>query len=323
MSTATLEQETVVDRNITAPDDNAPPQELVDKINEIKGRQQAEYEAQLAPPADEPTKPLSDAPAPPPVVEAQPAPKADVVPAIDPGLLQRGQYYGVEPGHYSTPQDFERAVGLAAHIAATTLRRQDQKPEPVQQPAAPEEELTLEPLDPNEFDPKLVKIHRVAQLLLEERKANKELLSRLQGNDQQRAQQQLVQALDAAFDGLGDDALGKGSIDSLRGTPAADNRLKLAKQVHILHAGYTAIGEKAPPFSELAKMAHLALFGNNIKQQAQQETAKQIADRARAANGQFLARPTHQATDTQLKGDEKALAAVGEFMQSRGLRNDE
>jgi molybdopterin converting factor small subunit len=138
--------------------------------------------------------------------------------------------------------------------------------------------------------------------------------------EQLQAQHQavFVERMDGYFNSLGDeyaDLVGKGTIEDLKpDSPQFKTRSDITNAMMALRTGYERNGMPVPRESVLRQRATRMVLGERTQELAR----KAVAEQARNAQGQFIAKPTHR-EGQQLTGAEKADKRLDDFYRRKGL----
>lgn len=252
---------------------------------------------------------------------------------VDPVLLDRALALGFtedEINEMGNNKELERSITLAQRFSA---------PKEAVKPVAKEAEKPKEvvpdfvvDLDDKEFEPKLVKavkdlnVHYAKKLADIQADFDKRLSTGLAPVEEYK-RQQLFLTVDTAFAQLiaSDETfkplLGEGPMDSLKDKAQISTRKAIADQGEILENGYIASGQKPPPVKTLLAQAAQIVLGSKLKTVATEKVRTAVA----ARRTQFISRgtPSNLQTDKGRTSEERARSAVGSFLKSKGVTDDE
>ncbi len=145
-----------------------------------------------------------------------------------------------------------------------------------------------------------------------------QVLSHVAEQLQTQHQTAFVERMDGYFNSLGDeyaDLVGKGTIEDLKPDSSQfKTRADITNAMIALRTGYERHGMPVPRETVLRQRATRMVLGERTQELAR----KKVAEQARNAQGQFLAKPTHR-EGQQLTGSEKADKRLDEFYRKKGL----
>lgn len=145
-----------------------------------------------------------------------------------------------------------------------------------------------------------------------------QIVSNLVQYVQDQQQMGFVSEMDSFFNSLGDDyadLVGKGTVNDLApDSPQFKTRVEVTEAMAALREGYKARGLKVPPKEILRERAKRLILGDRTQEVAR----RQVAEQARNAQGQFVARATHR-EGQELSAIERADKRLDDFYRSKGL----
>lgn len=226
-------------------------------------------------------------------------------------VLSRAVLAGIplaEARQFASDDSLLRVVG-AIHDAAGTGDEPDGKAGEEAEEKDPFADLPE--LDPEEYDPKLIKTFEAMKSAL---KSQNETIKGFRQQQEESAQaaneaaaRDVEQWFDKQVESLGEEfteALGEGAMSALdRGSSQYAKRDEIASRMAIILAGYQATGQQAPPREDVFNEAARLVLHDQFVSARERKLAKDLESRA----GQHIARPGGKKTkQTQSPFDEAA-----------------
>lgn len=229
-------------------------------------------------------------------------------------LLSAAKDYDLDPTEFVSPQALEKAIArldrkMSALVQQGDSSKQEVKKEEKKQ--EDDEDLDLDTfLDPDEYDPKVVK---VLKKLDRDNKALKERLQREEADG-------FTETMDEFFNSLPEDyksLFGKGTVGEMKETSTERrNRLELVQEMQALAIGDERLGRGKQTLEQLAKRAVRSRFGDEVDQLTRKEVLKKVQKRGQ---GTAISKPSAK-TGKSKDPYAKALAYIEKFEESRGIR---
>lgn len=263
-------------------------------------------------------------------------------PPISDALKSRAKEAGYSDDdlkEFTSPKALERALDLMDRQLARSAAV-PRNPAPATPPASAKpgeqpgtqaaEEFKVDLIDENEWAPELAKpFNKLATDYSQQR----DKIAKLEATVQQllaaesgRAAASTRQQIDSMFSSLGDEyaeVFGVGEGSKLgQNSPQFNARLDVLREMDALSAGYQLTGRTPPPPDELFRRAVRMLHGERVSQEATERAKRDVIDRLRNDQGQFVSRPTSR-RETPRPGESAAAAAIRERMAQNGKITDE
>jgi hypothetical protein len=144
-------------------------------------------------------------------------------------------------------------------------------------------------LDPEEFNEETIKVVDGLKKVIEKQQEQLDQFQQAQATSlqiaEQNAEREVTEWFDTQIQNLGDDftdALGKGKHSDLaRGSSQHAKREEIAHQIAVMHRGYEASGDAAPPREEIFKRAARVVLHDEFSKVGQKKIAEKLKKRSR------------------------------------------
>jgi hypothetical protein len=257
--------------------------------------------------------------------DSEPQPDAPAgPPAIDEELFSIAAAFGVsreEAQRFGDANSLERALQLVAARQNPPPNVGASQPPPTNGHALPDGAFALDLKKLNDtFEPELVQaLVGINAHYANQTRAMAQQLAQVQGFVQEQSREQFVSRFDDLVTGLGDDykhLFGEGPSAKLEGdSEAAENRVKLQKEMYELTVGHLTLHPQSKP--DVAVIFRRAL-ASAFSDQTQQAARKRVSEQLRSRSGQFMGRASGKSATPALTPEQRAAAFVRDFHAKLG-----